>query len=37
MKELRDLLQDFFFSNDEENIPHAKHDIVNVSSNSGTV
>ena len=37
MKELRDLFPDFVFSNDEENVPHAKHDFVNVSSNSGTV
>ena len=36
-KELRDLFPDFVFSNDEESIPHAKHDVVNVSSNSGTV
>ena len=36
-KELRDLFPDFVFSNDEESISHAKHDVVNVSSNSGTV
>ena len=37
MKELWDLFSDFIFSNDEESIPHAKHDVVNVSSNSGKV
>ena len=37
MKELRDLFSDFVSSNDEESIPHVKHDFVNVSSNSGTV
>ena len=37
MKELRDLFPDFTFSNDEESIPHTKYDVVNESSNSGTV
>ena len=37
MKELRDLFSDFVSSNDEESIPHVIHDVVNVSSNSGTV
>ena len=37
MKELWDLFSDFIFSNDEESIPHAKYDVVNVSSNSGKV
>ena len=37
MKELWNLFPGFVFSNDEESIPHAKHDVVNVSSNSGTV
>ena len=37
MKELPDLFPDFVFSNEEENIPHAKLDVVNVSNNSGTV
>ena len=35
--ELWDLFPDFVFSNDEENIPHAEHDVVNVCSNSATV
>ena len=37
MKELRDSFPEFGFSNNEENIPHAEHDVVNVSSNSATV
>ena len=37
VKELRDLFPEFGFSNNEENIPHAEHDVVNVSSNSATV
>ena len=37
MKELRDLFPEFGFSNNEENTPHAEHDVVNVSSNSATV
>ena len=31
------LVPDFAFSNDEESIPHVKHDAVTISSNSGTV
>ena len=37
IKELWDLFPDFVFSNDEENIPHAEHDVANVCSNSATV
>ena len=32
MKELQDLFPDFAFSNDEENIPHTEHDVVNVKN-----
>ena len=35
MKEFRNLFPDFVFPNDEESIPHVKHD--DISSNSGTV
>ena len=37
MKKCRNLFPDFVFSNDEENIPHAEHDAVNVSSDYGAV
>ena len=37
MKELQYLFPDSLFSNDGESILHAKHDVVNVSSNFGTV
>ena len=37
MKELQYLFPDSLLSNDEESILHAKHDVVNVSSNFGTV
>ena len=37
MKELWDLFPDSVFSNDEESMPHVEHDVVNASSNSGTV
>ena len=36
MRQLWDLFPDLAFLNDEEGIPHYKHDVVNVS-NSGTV
>ena len=37
MKELQYLFPDSVFSNDEESILDAKHDVVNVSNNFGTV
>ena len=37
MKELQGLFPDFVISNNEESIPHVKHDFVNIPSDSGTV